>query len=228
MLLKNVEDTTKTRRQQKRLYNSKKKIREKNKRHEKVQEEIQKIKDSNLVKNFSSEEIPDEAYLYLSLGSTFSSTVPPKKHDYVFDAKEFCRKLAWSSYHEEKKKEMATKDLCELSKLFEDGEENEEEGDFLGFENGEEAKPKSSWAIPKKLKIKSRRLPDFKNNLLTHVTENIKNAVKNIVMPKKHRRNLTILEANGQKWCRKMTSERKIYITRVDKGAVSSSSMLVL
>ena len=28
----------------------------------------------------------------------------------------------------------------------------------------------------------------------------------------------SLLEAKGQKWCRKMTSERKLYITRVDKG----------
>ena len=31
---------------------------------------------------------------------------------------------------------------------------------------------------PQKLRIKSRKLPDFSNNLLTHVTETIKDGIK--------------------------------------------------
>ena len=90
-----------------------------------------------------AEEIPDEAYLYLSLGSTFSSTVNPKKHDYVFDTKEFCRKLAWSAYHENQKKEGENKGEVDLAKLFESDEDEEQ---------------KQSWKFPQKLKLKSRRL----------------------------------------------------------------------
>ena len=45
----------------------------------------------------------------------------------------------------------------------------------------------------------------------------IRNILNEIEIPK-YRSNLTLLEAKGQKWCRKMVRERKIYITRVDKG----------
>ena len=215
----------KTRRKEKKLYDKKKRKERQNERRIKVQEEINIIKESNLVKNFSSEEtIPDEVYLYLSLGSTFSSTVPPKKHDYVFDTKEFCRKLAWSAFHAEKKEKQTevgdghrsiNEDTGDLRKFFENDDDEE---DFLGFTADKNSENGQSWSVPKKLKIKSRRLPDFKDNLLAHVTEKIKNAVNNIEMPKKHKRNLTLLEAKGQKWCRKMISERRLYITRVDKG----------
>ena len=54
-----------------------------------IHQEIENIKKSNLVKNFSSEIIPDEVYFYLALGSTFCPTAKKDKHDYNFDAKEF-------------------------------------------------------------------------------------------------------------------------------------------
>ena len=69
----------KTRREEKRRYEKKRRRKKQNEKQIRVQKEIKSIKESNLVKNFSTEEIPDEAYLYLSLGSTFSSTVPPKE-----------------------------------------------------------------------------------------------------------------------------------------------------
>ena len=50
------------------------------------------------------------------------------------------------------------------------------------------------------------------------MTDKIKDRIKNIEMPKRNRRNLTLLEAKGQKWCKRMISQRKLYITRVDKG----------
>ena len=36
-------------------------------------------------------------------------------------------------------------------------------------------------------------------------------------MPK-YKTNLTLLEAKGQRWCKKVVRERKLYITKVDKG----------
>ena len=66
--------------------------------------------------------------------------------------------------------------------------------------------------------MKSRRLPDYNDNLLTHITEKLKDRVKNIVIPKKRRRNLTLLEAKGQKWCKRAVKQRRLYITKADKG----------
>ena len=34
----------------------------------------------------------------------------------------------------------------------------------------------------------------------------------------KYKTNLTLLEAKGQRWCKKVVRERKLYITKVDKG----------
>ena len=63
---------------------------------------VEEIKNNNLVHNFSSQDIPDEAYLYLSLGSTFAPVKDVKRHDHDYDAKLFGRKLAWAAYHHSK------------------------------------------------------------------------------------------------------------------------------
>ena len=55
-----------------------------------------------MVHNFSSQDIPDEAYLYLALKSTFAPVKDVKRHDHVYDAKLFGRKLAWAAYHHTK------------------------------------------------------------------------------------------------------------------------------
>ena len=69
------------------------------------------------------------------------------------------------------------------------------------------------------MKLKSRQLLEFTDNLLTHVTEMIKDGVRNIALPKRRKRNLTILEAKGQKWCKKAIKDKRLlYITKVDKG----------
>ena len=38
-----------------------------------------------------------------------------------------------------------------------------------------------------------------------------------IIIPE-YRSNLTLLEAKGQRWCKKAVKERRLYITKVDKG----------
>ena len=73
------------------------------------------------------------------------------------------------------------------------------------------------WTRSKKLKIKSRKYPEYSDNLLSHVTQRIKDGVNDIELPK-YRSNLTLLEAEGQRWCKKVVKERKLYITKVDKG----------
>ena len=162
-----------------------------------------------MVKNFSKEEVPDEVYLYLALGSNFCPTSRPEKHDFIFDGKEFCRKLAWSAYFENQRRERETA-IANLT----DDEAN------LNASNSEEEDTGLlyGWGLPQKLKTKSRSLPEFNDNLLTSVTEKIKDGIKSIVIPRKRKHNLTPLEAKGQKWCRKAIKERKVYITKVDKG----------
>ena len=104
---------------------------------------------------------------------------------------------------EEKQKK--NKDEIDLAEVFDSTDEEDE-------------KLTSGWKFPQKLKLKSRRLPDFSDNLLTHVTQKLKDGVKNITIPKRRKRNLTLLEAKGQRWCKKAIKERRLYITKVDKG----------
>ena len=188
----------------KRRYNKRKKIRKKRKKHLDIEKEIQNIKESNLVKNFSTEDIPDEVYLYLALGSQFCPISSPRMHDYIYDTKAFCRKLAWSAYHESRKKEADDKD---------------ESFDILeSSENEEGEDPEFSWGCPRKLKIKSRQLPDYNDNLLSHVTEKLKNGISAIIPPEKKKQNLTMLEAKGQRWCKEAVKNKRLYITKADKG----------
>ena len=179
-----------------------KKERKKIEKRKQVEAEIQSIKESNLVKNFSEEVVPDEAYLYLALGSTFCPVADKNLHDYVFDAKDFCRKLAWSVYHKQRKVE---------NEIEGRGAADPANTDPIDTETRQRQ-------IPAKLRIKSRKNPEINDNLLTHVTEKIMDGVKKIEMPKKKLKNLTLLEAKGMRWCRKAVRERRIYITKVDKG----------
>ena len=72
--------------------------------------------------------------------------------------------------------------------------------------------------IPAKLRFKCRKMLDYNDNVLSHITRKLKNAVYNLQPPKERKKNLTLLEARGQKWCKKAVNERRIYITKVDKG----------
>ena len=158
-----------TQREVKRRYNKRKRLKKSEKKKMNTKIEIANIKKSNLVKNFSDEEVPDEAYLYLSLGSTFCPTVRKEKHDYVFDTKEFCRKLEWKA-------------LFQSMKQDQNDTKSEEDEDLFQESNGEDGI--CGWTRSEKLKIKSRKYPQYSNNLLSHVTKNIKDRVNEITMPK--------------------------------------------
>ena len=215
-----------TQREVRRAYDKRRRARNKENKKRLVTEEIEKIKQSNLVKNFSSEDIPNSAYLFLSLGSTFCMKQCPKLHDYVFDAKEFCRKLAWVAFYEAKKKSSAIQQntTSDLKDMFESDEETDE---FLGFANTEtvpiEAEVDNGrvngWMASKKLKIKSRKNPEFNDPLLNSVTQKIKDGVRQIELPKKPRSNLTLLEAEGMRWCRRAVQEDCILL-KLTKAAV--------
>ena len=173
-----------------------------------VAEEIVKIKQSNLVKNFSSEETPDSAYAFLALGSTFCTTHTQKLHDYQFDTKIFCRKLAWAAYHVIRKREAEAASNSQL---------DISAAPTVTAAVNDAAKV-NSWTIPSKLRIKSRKNPDLNDKLLDCITQKITDSVNHIELPKKKRSNLTVLEADGMKWCKKAMSERRLYFSRVDKG----------
>ena len=190
----------KTQRMLKKKYKKCKKKRKQDQKRKEVEKKVSEIKKSNLVRNFSNEDVPDEVYLYLALGSNFCQTTTQRKHDYVYDAKEFCRKLAWKAYFENRRKETANEDSPDQS------EPHQVPSDDI-----------CGWSRSQKLNIKSRSYPEYNDNLLTHVTDQIKDAVNKIVLPK-HQRNLTLLEAKGQRWCKKAVQDRRLYITKVDKG----------
>ena len=196
----------KSKRMAKREYDKRKRHRKQEKKKISVKKEVEDIKNSNLVRNFSEEDVPDEAYLYLALGSTFCPKKPQNMHDFVFDTKEFCRKLAWRTYFQDQRKQA------------EDSSEDEfPQSPTPGSPQFEVSESIDGWTSAPKLKVKSRKNPDYNDRLLNNITEKL-NDVSNITMPSKQQKSMTHLEAAGQRWCQNAVKKRKIYITKVDKG----------
>ena len=70
----------------------------KQKKRERIDTLVNKIKNENVVVNLSQEELPKPAYLFLAKGLGF---VPARKvdiHDLKYDANEFIRKLSWKAF----------------------------------------------------------------------------------------------------------------------------------
>ena len=132
--------------------------------------------------NFSNQEIPDEMYFYLALGSTFVPSKVHEKHDFVFDAKDFCRKLAWKFYYSDTYTE--GNDNTPLSDPPDLSEHNEDQevGSASGI-NG--------WKTPAKLKIKGRSYPETNSKLLNQVSKRIISDVEGITLSNKKWKNLT-------------------------------------
>lgn len=93
------------RRNHRKLTSEKRKIRtqkyKKNVRERKLtnlKEEVQRIKDANIVVNLSSMEIPDVVYIYLAHGLNFIEAHKPLVENLRFDLNEFIRKLSWKVY----------------------------------------------------------------------------------------------------------------------------------
>ena len=78
-----------------------------------------------------------------------------------------------------------------------------------------------SRSVPEKLTVKSRNTPVVNNKLLDLVDDKLVEYVDSLSHPKKRRRNLTINEANGLKWCRQQVKKRNLYITKADKGGAT-------
>ena len=166
------------------------------KKCEKLKEEVESIKSSNLVQNFSDCEVPDVAYLYLALGSTFAPVRNVHKHDHVFDTKVFCRKLSWRAVHHANE----TDDVNHLEE-----------------EPTEEVEVPVCWTTPKKLLTSGRSWPNHDDNRIPEFNRKLSNLVEATEMPKR-KSNLTHREVEGLKWCKEMMRSRTLYITRADKG----------
>ena len=165
-------------------------------------EKVNHIKQSNLVRNFSNEDVPDEVFLYLSLGSSFIPSSKVKKHDVMYDTKQFCRKIAWAAFYHKAQMESNSSCMTPIPT----------QSDNAGNDQGR------LWKIPEKLKLKSRNHPEVKDKLLEMVINDIMGKVENLNFNLKCKRNLTMAEVKGMQWCRNMVKEHKIYITKVDKG----------
>ena len=179
------------------------------KEHLKVK--LDRIKTSNLVQNFSNEEIPDEVYFYLALGSGFVPTKVHDKHDFIFDAKIFCRKLAWSLFYNEQY-------------TAENIDTNNPQTAISGHQNASSDSEIAGWCTPARLKIQGKSFPELNNKLFDKVMNKILSDVDGISLSEKRWDNLTYLERQGLLWCRKAIRERRLYITKADKGG----AMLIL
>ena len=180
------------------------------KRKEKLKEELERIKSDNLVINLSSHDIPDEIYFYLALGSTFVPSKVHDKHDFIFDAKNFCRKLAWQFYYSDN----YTRDNDTNIPLSDPPDPNSEV-------------PSScidSWKTPAKLRIKGRSYPETNSKFCDNVMKKILSDVEGITLSDKKWCNLSFIERCGLKMCQKAVKDRKLYFTKADKGG----AMLIL
>ena len=160
--------------------------------------------------NFSTQEIPDEIYFYLALGSTFVPSKVHDKHDFVFDAKNFCRKLAWKFYYSDTYTRENDNDIP-LSDPPDSGE-------------GHSSSRIDGWKTPTKLKIKGRSYPEINSKFCDQVMKKILSDVEGIALADIKWRNLTFIERCGLKMCQKAVRDRKLYFTKADKGG----AMLIL
>ena len=149
-------------------------IREKKKKNtaESLKDKIKQIKSSNQVVNFTTVEVPDAAYLYLSLGSTFVPYKKVNKHDLLYDTKQFINKLAWSAYFHENFPE------AEVPTTTPTRSPNSTETHTPLIDLKE---------VRKKLKPPSRNSPPSTNKLFELVKQKLLTGTKNILEKKKKR-----------------------------------------
>ena len=160
------------------------------KRKDNLSMQINSIKNSGLVVNFTDIEVPDSALLYLSKGSTFVPAVDASKHDLVFDTQEFLRKLSWKSYFN-----------C---------------SEYL---NSTDKNDDTSEMVCSKLKLSSNRWPSFNNKLLDNVCSKITNFVDSLKLTEMSKfSNLSYLEKQGLFWCMRMKNSGIIHFSKADKG----------
>ena len=181
------------------------------KKKENLKIELEKIKSSNLVLNFSCQEITEEMYFYLALGSTFVPSKIHDKHDFVYDAKCFCRKLAWSFYYS---------NICKRD----DNNTSLSASPALAEESDTQDSRIDGWKTPARLRIKGKSYPELNSKLCDQVMKKIISDVEGIALSDKKWKNLSFIERRGLKMCLKAVRDRKLYFTKADKGG----AMLIL
>ena len=184
------------------IKNKKKREKKKENKLDKVKEDIENIKSGNLVHNLSDFDIPDDAYLFLSLGSSFIPSKVGKKHDDIFDTKAFSRNLRWKGFHHQ----IRNDDTIDPT-----------------VESVEDCVLNTKIEAPRRLKPKGSDQPLYHDKRLEEIIEELQKRVVDIEK-KQPVSNLTHREVKGLQWCRNMVAQKKIYITKVDKGG----SILIL
>ena len=171
-----------------------KNIQRREKKSEEMAARIEIIKQSNLVHNLSSVEVPDSAYAFLALGSSFVPSKMGTKHDDVYDIKLFSRKMRWKAFF---------RIMPELH-----------------IENGlSDTEVERLLKVPDKLKPKNLEMPSIRNKHLEEIIEKLSAKVEGY-KKKIPSTNLTHLEVEGLRWCKKMVKDKKLYFSKVDKGGV--------
>lgn len=126
--------------------NKVKNIQRREKKREIMVAKIEVIKRSNLVHNLSSVEVPDSAYAFLALGSSFVPSKTGTKHDDVYDIKLFSRKLRWKAFFRMMPELNIENGLSEVGSLLK---------------------------VPEKLKPKNLELPSIRNKHLEEFIEKL-------------------------------------------------------
>lgn len=178
--------------------NRSKNAKKREKKRQEVITQIQEIKSSNLVHNFSSMDVPDSAYMFLALGSSFVTAKVGCKHDDIYDIKQFSRKLRWTSFF---------RNMETVS------------GNITGSDTNTPTDQEELLRAPESLKPKNLENPGlgYQDKRLETIISKLSGVVMSF-KKKRPRINLTHLEVEGMRWCQKMVKERRLYFTRVDKG----------
>ena len=173
-----------------------KRIKEEDKKR--LKETVDKIIEDNLVVNISSYDIPDLAMVYLSKGLNFVETKEVDKADLKYDTLEFLRSMACASERfTEKKRSPITPNQ--------------------DSDNQAQTKEKDVHA---NLRVKSKYKPATNHPLYDEVERKLLTWVDQF-QPTKPKPNISPGKKRGAQWLRKMCKEKKIFISKADKGGAT-------
>ena len=147
---------------------------------------------TSVVRNLSSLEAPDEAFLYLAKGLNFVESKEMNKEDLKYDTQEFLRKLEWRAFFHEKKLEESLD-----SEISFDQEEHPD------------------------LRIPSRKHPEGYHSPLFEEVKTKLTGYANSFVPTKPSSNLTHYEKQGKSWVIKNIKNGNLFITEADKGGAT-------
>ena len=156
-----------------------------------MKEKVKSIS-SSVVRNLSSIEVPDKAFLYLAKGLNFVESKTADKEDIKYDTQEFLRKLEWRAYFHEKG--------------LDDSTDKE-----ISFEHDEHPD----------LRIPSRKHPlGYHNPLFDEIKTKLKGYVDTFT-PTDPSANLTHFEKQGKAWVSKQIEDQILFVTKADKGGAT-------